>query len=172
MEARYPPVLLSRLPNWSPIIDFAVTNKTGPHDIVPTKIGGITQVVQPDQIFALTGRGTQYGNALSEMRYGHEAHLRVETELDFPIGDAWYLPSELNQPTPEKSYILSTLVLLSVGNQSILLTLAADNSSIEEIQQGRTWLDLSSRTITAAACRGVMTQVTERSVTISAESAL
>lgn len=168
-------MLLRRLPNWSPTIDFVIAKKISRYNEGPANhfgMNGLTQMAKPDQIFALTGRGIDFDNALSEIRYGHEAYLRVESELEVPIDDVWYLPSNWNMPIADHGRTTTTLMLLSVGNQSILLQSSADDSSIEQIEQSSTWIDLTSRTITATAYLGVTVQVTNSSIIISADSPL
>jgi hypothetical protein len=178
VEARNPPVLFNPILNWSPTVDFIVTPTQSHFQLAPNhNTGKIQGPTSSGRVFVLAGcRGKpdeESGAAMVEMRYGHEARLRVESELDVPISEAWYLPTEWGISGVDATSDISTsLILLSTGNQSSLLNLAADDSSIEETDQSLTWLDLSSRTLTATACQGVIIQITERSVNISTQSPL
>jgi hypothetical protein len=176
VEARESPVLLSRLPNWSPTIDFAVVGmKNEQIQTASNQIfnASILDVPTPERIFALTGRGKQSDQALSEIRHGHEAHLLMETSgLEGSITEAWYLPSEWNHADYDMVDVTPNLILLTIGGRSELLLLASNSAEVEALNQSHTLLDLSYPTIVAAAYRGIIIQVTERQILISPESPL
>ncbi len=163
--------------NWSPTIDFVTTAKTesqGHPSQDPSESSKRRRISreESDRIFACTGRGSH--GAISEIRHGHEARLLLDVAgLEVPISETWVLPfllPGLDDTASEKPSPL--LFLLSVGGLSLLLHLTADANVIEEVAQPSTWLDLTSRTLAAAACNGLIVQITERSISISSESAM
>jgi hypothetical protein len=90
-------------------------------------------------------------------------------ELDSVITCAWVLPS-LPMTSSRKDQFLScsSLLLLSAGNESLLLMLENHGSGITGVVEvDSTWLDLSSRTFDASSARGFITQITERHIRIS-----
>jgi hypothetical protein len=162
--------------NWSPALDF-ITAAHIPRDIPYMDLSGLSKrerivLDKPDRIFACTRRG--FHGAISELRYGHEARIRLDVEgLDYPVSDTWVLPltvpgqDDVNSESP-----VPLLFLFAWGNSSLLLHLTADNKVIEEVEQASTWLDLGSRTIAAATFDGLAVQIAEDSFSVIAQSPL
>ncbi|KAI9736042.1 MAG: hypothetical protein M1818_006218 [Claussenomyces sp. TS43310] len=165
--AKSPAGLVGPIPNYSPILDFITVSQKDPSEEHVSSSHG--PLVQPDRIFACTGRGIN--GAATELRYGHEARLRLAiSEIETPILGTWPLP--YYPPADAHRYLaegMPMLFLLSVGDQSLLLHLAQSYKSITHISQTSTWLDLSSRTLVAECYDGCTIQITERSIVISAD---
>jgi Mono-functional DNA-alkylating methyl methanesulfonate N-term len=176
VEARKPAEFVGVIPNWSPAIDFVATSRNQARTYASPdfshRIKKRLDLDEPDKVFACTGRGSH--GAVSEMRYGHEARIRLEVgPLDVPITETWVLPSGLSSSDGIGTGLPSPLLfLLTIVDQSSLLHLSADSKVIEEVEQSRTWLDLSSRTLVATAYNGLIVQITERSISISREPVL
>jgi len=165
--------LVEPISNWAPTIDFVTTARTQSSAPIPQDSSESKRrrlfLDDPDKVFACTGRGSH--GAVSEIRYGYEARVRLDIEgINYPVIETWVLP--LSVPTEGglmSGMPSSSLFLLSVGDESILLHLTADLKEIEEISQSSTWLDLKSRTLAAGACSRSIVQITERTISISAE---
>lgn len=166
--------LVEPISNWAPTIDFVTTARTQGPALVPQDSPESSKrrrlvLGEPDRVFACTGRESH--GAVSEIRYGYEARVRLDIEgINYPVTESWALP--LRAPNLEllsSGMPSSSLFLLSVGDESILLHLTADFKEIEEISQSSTWLDLKSRTLAASAYNGIVVQITERTISISAE---
>lgn len=156
--------------NWSPTLDF-VTTAHIPRDISNKNPSGLLKrerlvLDKPDRIFACTGRGLH--GAISELRYGHEARIRLDVVgLDYPVSDTWVLPlTLLGHDDADSETPVPLLFLFAWGNSSLLLHLTADRKVIEEIEQASTWLDLGSRTIAAATFNGMTVQIAEDSFSV------
>jgi hypothetical protein len=123
----------------------------------------------PDRVFACTGQGSH--GAVSEIRCGYEARVRLDIEgINYPVAETWAMPLKTQYQENLESEIPSPILfLLSVGDESILLHLTADLREIEEVSQSSTWLDLNSRTLAALAYNGIVVQITEKTISISAE---
>lgn len=122
----------------------------------------------PEQIFGCTGRGP-YGT-VSEINRGVGAEIWMELdELNSAITGAWALPRFLTtSPQKDMSLSSSLLLLLSAGNESLLLMLENHGSGITGVAEAdSTWLDLTSRTLDASSARGFITQITERYIRMS-----
>lgn len=122
----------------------------------------------PEQIFGCTGRGP-YGT-ISEINSGIGAEIWMELdELESAIIGAWTLPRFLKTPSQKAQFLSnSRLLLLSTGNESLLLMLEDHGRGITGVAEvDSTWLDLSSRTLDASSARGFVTQVTERYIRMS-----
>ena len=169
--------LVEPISNWAPTIDFVTTARSQIPVLVSQDSSESSKrrklvLDDPDRVFVCSGRGSH--GAVSEMRYGYEARVRLDIEgINYPVIETWALP--LRAPTeglmmPEMPS--SSFFLLSVGDESILLHLTADLKEIEEISQSSTWLDLKSRTLAASAYNGTIVQITERTISISAEPPL
>lgn len=90
-------------------------------------------------------------------------------QLDSAITGAWALPG-LSTTSSRKDQFLSSssLLLLSTGNESLLLMLENHGSGITGVAEvDSTWLDLTSRTLDASSARGFITQITERYIRMS-----
>jgi hypothetical protein len=171
------PLLVEPIPNWAPTIDFVTTARTQSPMIFPQDSPESSKrrrlvLDDPDRVFACTGRGSH--GTISDIRYGYEARIRLDIEgINYPVTETWTLPCTLpsgtNSPLLRCEDSSPLLILLSVGGESILLNLNGDFNEIEEVSQSSTWLDLKSRTLAAAACDGVIVQVTEKSIVVSAE---
>lgn len=126
------------------------------------------KISNPEQIFGCTGRGP-YGT-VTEVNRGFGAEIWMELdELDTIITGAWTL-KKLPTPSLQREQFLSSpsLLLLSTGNESLLLILENHGSGITGVAEvDSTWLDLSSRTLDASSAKGFVTQVTERYVRMS-----
>lgn len=90
-------------------------------------------------------------------------------ELESAIIGAWTLPRFLKTPSQKAQFLSnSRLLLLSTGNESLLLMLEDHGRGITGVAEvDSTWLDLSSRTLDASSARGFVTQVTERYIRMS-----
>jgi hypothetical protein len=166
--------LVEPISNWAPTIDFVTTARTQSPAVIPQDSSESSKrrrlvLDDPDRIFACTGRGSH--GAVSEIRYGYEAQVRLDIEgINYTVIETWALPLRVStQGLVMSGMPSSSLFLLSVGDESILLHLTADLKEIEEISQSSTWLDLKSRTLAAGAYNGIVVQITERTISISAE---
>ena len=121
-----------------------------------------------EKIFGCTGRGP-YGT-ISELNRGIEAEIWMELdELDSVITGVWVLPRKPKTCLYKEQLISSTsLLLLTIGNESLLLMLENHGSGITGVAEvDSTWLDLNSRTLDASYARGFVTQITERYIRLS-----
>jgi hypothetical protein len=128
---------------------------------------------KPERILGCTGRGP-YG-AISEIRHGIEAEIWMELdELESAINGTWALPREPATSSREDRLLPeSSLLLLSVANESILLKLEGKGNGITGITEvTSTWLDLAAPTIAATYGRGFIIQITERSIRMSEQTPL
>jgi hypothetical protein len=177
VAAKKMPLLVEPISNWAPTIDFVTTSRTQSPKIIlqdsPESSKRRRLVLDdPDKVYTCTGRGSH--GTISEIRYGYEARIRLDIEgINYPVTETWALPRTL--PSGTRSPLLRSedpsplLFLLSVGDESILLNLNGNFNEIEEVSQSSTWLDLKSRTLAAAACNGIVVQITEKTIVISAE---
>ena len=93
--------------------------------------------------------------------------------INHSVIETWAMPLNAQIQGHNMSEMLpSSLFLLAVGDESILLHLTADLREIEEVPLSSTWLDLKSRTLAALAYNGIVVQITEKSISISAEPLL
>ncbi|OBT88113.1 hypothetical protein VE02_03549 [Pseudogymnoascus sp. 03VT05] len=171
VQARQPARLLATLQNWTPLNDFVtipssqslLSLEQHPHSKASHQTFS-----NPEQIFGCTGRGP-YGT-VAKINRGIGAEIWMELdELNSVITGAWTLPW-LQAASSQKDQFLSSslLLLLSAGNESMLLMLENHGSGITGVAEvDSTWLDLSSRTFDASSARGFVTQITERCIRMS-----
>ncbi len=174
MAAKKWPQLVEPIPNWAPMIDFVTTARTQSPTLVAQGSSESPKrrkldLDDPDRVFACIGRGSH--GAVSEIRYGYEAQVRLDIEgINYPVTETWAMPLRMpSQGNLTSDMPWPLLFLLSVGDESVLLHLTADLREIEEISQSSTWLDLKSRTLAILAYNGTVVQITERTISISAE---
>ncbi|OBT64806.1 hypothetical protein VE03_06553 [Pseudogymnoascus sp. 23342-1-I1] len=171
IQARQPARLLSTLQNWTPLNDFVTIPSSQPllsPEQYPHPGGSHQTFSNPEQIFGCTGRGP-YGT-ISEINRGIGVEIWMELdELDSAIIGAWTLPRFLTTPSQKVQFFSnSPLLLLSTGNESLLLMLENYGRGITGVAEvDSTWLDLSSRTLDASSERGFVTQITERYIRMS-----
>ncbi|KZF23443.1 hypothetical protein L228DRAFT_238011 [Xylona heveae TC161] len=151
-RAREHPEYVESLPNWAPTIDFIA-------DVPPRR--NIIDKKQPplngNRAFACTGRGA-FG-ALSELRYGLEAHIGSITEAEElgGVNRLWALP-DLSQD--------GLFILLSFPLHSLLLHVSEDAQTIDsDFDDSATGLNLELETLAAAVTPDkTVVQVTESGV--------
>lgn len=174
MQAREPARLLSPLPNWTPLNDFLnVPDSRGGGQQPSSSRTVAERHSKPERILGCTGRGS-YG-AISEIRYGIEAKIWMELdELESAIKGTWALPGEPATSSRENCLLPeSSLLLLSIANESILLKLEGKGNAITGITEvTSTWLDLAAPTIAAAYGKDFIIQITERSIRVSKQTPL
>lgn len=177
--ARKDPQKHTSIANWTPTPDFVIVpdtrsrykaniSKRSESNGKAVKVNGTNgtkthlathenNFTWPDRIFACTGRGKN--GAISEVRYGLEAQIGLETPYeDRLIREIWSLPDEISD---------GVFFLLSLATHSALLHLASDALAIYEVEDTLTWLDLSSPTLLAEQIGNYIIQVTEVGFTIS-----
>ncbi|OTB00057.1 hypothetical protein M426DRAFT_15804 [Hypoxylon sp. CI-4A] len=158
VEARQSPQRIGSIPNWSPTVDFAVTESStdesrgdedAPDAIIP---------YQSNKIFACSGRGIT--GAITEFRYGIQARIGLDLTYSSNIKQCWAIPDF--DETAEDGFFL----LLALPNASAVLRLSRDLSEVSEKDDDATPYDLSSTTLAVQETPGVVIQVTESSITI------
>ncbi|KFY52742.1 hypothetical protein V496_08233 [Pseudogymnoascus sp. VKM F-4515 (FW-2607)] len=171
VQARQPARLLSTLQNWTPLNDFVTIPSNQPllsPEQYPHLGPSHKTFSSPEQIFGCTGRGP-YGT-ISEINPGIGAEIWMELdELDSAILGVWTLPRFSKTPSQKAQFLSnSPLILLSTGNESLLLMLENHGRGITGVAEvDSTWVDLSSRTLDASSARGFVTQITERYIRMS-----
>ena len=160
VRARKAPVFMESIQNWSPAQDLVTTSSNQDRETIESDVAPRNRdsLPRPDRIFACVGKGSK--GAITEFRYGLEARLGLETELDIPILDVCVLPPSLCSVEDDSA----SLFLLSLVDRSVLLHLSSDAMEIKELDQGSTLLDLRHRTIVTDLHGSDTIQVTEHSV--------
>lgn len=182
ITAREHPQLLEPVYNWSPTSDFVVIPtstggtrsrrkadglKNGDPKGKSSKSNGSSSIevqppahedgfLWPDRIFACSGKGRN--GSIAEIRYGLESRHGLVIEYEGYIKQSWVLPD-----TDENGLFF----VLSLVEQSALLHLSSDYTSVPEVEQTETWLDLSSSTILVEQSGEFIVQVTEAGINIS-----
>ncbi|KAG9231393.1 mono-functional DNA-alkylating methyl methanesulfonate N-term-domain-containing protein [Amylocarpus encephaloides] len=161
IQARKTPLYTEPIRNWSPAGDLATTYSLDTHEDTVAFQGPRSRKVkhEKDHIFACVGKGSN--GAIAEFRYGLEARLGIETDYGNHILEVWSLWPTLDSRDDGDD----SLFLLSLGDHSAVLRLSGDATVIAN-DEDFTKLHLDCRTITAGICRGLIVQVTERSIVI------
>lgn len=158
---------LSRIPNWSPTVDFVTTTESSRWDNLDGATGKpskenrqdgnySTALARTDKIYAAAGTGSN--GSIVEYRHGLQASIGIEFDFGVTIRRCFVLSED--ELSPGSGYYL----LLSVADRSTLLYFDAEFStaSLREIDHDQTAYDLSSPTLIAQPISpGVILQVTE-----------
>ncbi|ETS82538.1 hypothetical protein PFICI_04414 [Pestalotiopsis fici W106-1] len=163
-EARQAPSHIGTIPNWSPTVDIIstkpiqVSQSDGKKHRSRNAQNG-ESCSRQDQLFACAGRG-QTGSIV-EFRYGFEARVGFDFDLEDHVQQCWTMRSPANSPDSELCLLLaypdkSTIVHIDID------TLAATFKSQEEVP-----FDLFSTTLAAEELDdGTIIQITTDFVTI------
>lgn len=161
--------MIEPVANWSPIIDFVTTAASQESDYVDKAVTNGRQTLQnyrPDRIFAGTGQGKK--GAISEMRYGLEAHLGLDIDFHHHISHTWAFPicdgDQISNGHRHDKRPSGTFILASMTYESALLFLTGDATEITEISDSETGFDLKSTTLAAGMFEQAVMQVTEHSI--------
>lgn len=164
---------LSRIPNWSPTIDFVTTNESSHWDNhegatgktrQPREIDLVSTGFQPpDRVFAAAGRGKSA--SIVEYRHGLQANIGVEFDFGTVVKKCFMLPANVSGPD------YGHHLLLSVPGRSALLHIPPDFSDTFDVEQHQTPYDLSSPTLVATRLsEETIVQVTESGVVFLSSS--
>lgn len=163
-EARQAPNHIGTIPNWSPTVDIISTkpiqvSQSDGRRHRSHNIQNGESCLRQDQLFACAGRG-QTGS-IAEFKYGYEARVGFDFDLEDPVKQCWTLRSPAGSPDSELCLLLaypdrSTIVLIDTD------TLAATFKTQDEVPY-----DLHSTTLAAAELDdGTIIQITTDFVTI------
>ncbi|KAI2624298.1 mono-functional DNA-alkylating methyl methanesulfonate N-term-domain-containing protein [Hypoxylon sp. NC1633] len=173
VEARQSPQRIGSIPNWSPTVDFAVTNgltrgavedhgetSSLTSNVTSRTSSGNTVPLRPDKVFACSGRGIT--GAITEFRYGLQARIGSDLTYASNIRQCWAVsdPSGIAED--------GLFLLLALPNGSAVLHLSHDLSEVSEKEHDAVPYDLSSTTLAAQDANGKVVQVTTNYITIAA----
>lgn len=163
-EPRKPPGHIGTIPNWSPTIDITATKPIAgfASDNRRQRSRGILDgesCSQNDQLFACAGRG-QTGS-IAEFRYGFEARVGFDLDLEDPVQQCWTLRGPASSPNSE------LCLLLAYPDRSIIYMVDIDSLAVTEKGPDEVPYDLSSTTLAAVEAQdGTIIQVTADVITI------
>lgn len=162
-------MLIEPIANWSPTIDFVTTAASQESNYIEKSVSNGRQMLQqhqPDRVFAGTGQGKK--GAISEMRYGLEAHLGLDIPFHDHVIHTWAFPISEGDGSDHKhrqgKRPSGTFFLASTADQSALLFLTGDATEITDINDSETGFDLQNRTLAAGMFNDVVVQITEHSI--------
>lgn len=147
--------LMSTIPNWTPMIDIAVTKVKQPEaSILP--IDG--PVKDQTRMFASTGRGPIHGE-ITEIRYGIEGAIIGEVEgVGNAVTDIWALDDPPNE---------SVHIVVSSPTDTTLLTIRSDEGELPDADS-QIELECDARTIAAGlTADGCIVQVTATAIVVT-----
>ncbi|KAI1386156.1 uncharacterized protein F4822DRAFT_306907 [Hypoxylon trugodes] len=160
VEARQSPQRIGSIPNWSPTVDFVVTDdgsyddwssdSSGPGAIIPYKT---------DKVFACSGRGIT--GAITQFRYGIQARIGLDLSYSSNIRHCWAI-SDFHGVVEDGFFLL-----LALPSGSAILHLSRDLSEVSEKDPESTPFDLSSKTLAVQELDGVVVQITTNCITVS-----
>lgn len=153
------------LPNWSPVVDLTTTYEPSAWQMEPTDKEKATRqaavgntIRRPDRIFTASGRGMK--GSVTELRWGIQARIGLEMDLDEPIRNSWMFPIEISGQ-------LGFYTLLSMPHSSAVLHISGDLTQADALTSESVAFDTTSRTLCAIKNQaGLIVQVTENSTTI------
>ena len=154
---------LSTLPNSCPVVDFVTTDEYSSwNDGARTPGGGAAtpghrQPAKPSRIFATSGRGQK--GSVTEYRYGLQAKIGLDLEYGAGLKQAWVFPAG---PRHDAGFHL----VLSMPDQTAVLSLSADLSQASESEAGTIQYDTSSRTLAATVSNDLIIQVSEKYIVL------
>ncbi|KAI9846584.1 MAG: hypothetical protein M1837_003825 [Sclerophora amabilis] len=148
---------IEAVPNWSPILDFIVSDASTTGQVRDFKSGRSEEVIaRRDRIFAGTGMGMN--GSITEFRYGLEARVGAITQYRSGVDAIWTFP-DLETG--------AVCLLCSIVTQTELLTLSVDLQSVEMKQSDDVpGLDLEARTLSSFTFERFVVQVTLRSINV------
>ncbi|KAM0438853.1 hypothetical protein ACHAPT_001614 [Fusarium lateritium] len=169
LAARDDPKQVSRIANWSPVVDFATTdgNSCWTDDVArqdrlgKNKLSSVLSR-KPDRIFCTSGRGSR--SSLTELRWGIQARIGLEFDYDQVVRQSWMFPVETQG---ERGFY----AILSMPHSSDVLHFPANLSNASALSSEISPFDTNSRTI--SVCKndqGTIVQVTETSTSLVASS--
>ncbi|KAK6211803.1 hypothetical protein LQW54_005663 [Pestalotiopsis sp. IQ-011] len=163
-EPRKPPGHIGTIPNWSPTIDITATKpmaSLAPDNRRQRSRGNLDgeSCSKNDQLFACAGRG-QTGS-IAEFRYGFEARVGFDLDLEDPVQQCWTLRGPASSPNSE------LCLLLAYPDRSIIYMVDIDSLAVTETGPDEVPYDLSSTTLAAVEAQdGTIIQVTADVITI------
>ncbi|KAI1142112.1 hypothetical protein F5Y05DRAFT_369712 [Hypoxylon sp. FL0543] len=164
VEARQSPQRIGSIPNWSPTVDFIITNDGVYDESSEGSSSGVGKIVpyQPDKIFACSGRGIT--GAITQFRYGLQAKVGLDFAYSANIKQCWAI-SDFGGAAEGGS-----LLLLALPNGSAILHLTQDFSEVSEIDHDAIPYDFTSTTLTVQELDGVVVQITTNYITIASST--
>ncbi|KAI1107047.1 hypothetical protein F4804DRAFT_258489 [Jackrogersella minutella] len=162
VQARQSPQRIGSIPNWSPTVDFVVTNDGMLEDSTESSSSSVGKMVpyQPDRIFACSGRGIT--GAITQFRYGLQARIGLDLTYPFIVRQCWAISDLDLDEDMERGFFL----LLALPNASSILHLSGDLSEASEKDQDATPYDLTSTTLAVQEANGAVVQITANYITI------
>ncbi|KAI1470467.1 mono-functional DNA-alkylating methyl methanesulfonate N-term-domain-containing protein [Daldinia caldariorum] len=167
VQARQSPQRIGSIQNWSPIVDFTLTNSArgiveeNNEDPSSSSLASNGSIVlsQQDKIFACSGRGMS--GAITEFRYGFQARIGLDLTYSSNIRQCWAI-SELSGAAEDGFYLI-----LALPNESAVLHLTRDLAEASEKDHEATPYDLSSTTLAVYEADGGVIQITTNYITIA-----
>lgn len=118
----------------------------------------VDSMQKPDRIFTASGRGQK--GSLTELRWGIQARIGLEIDLDENVRQSWMFRAQEND---EPDFY----TLLSLPHSSTALHISSNLSQAVALDAGSVEFDVSSRTLCATKNEhGLIIQVTESSTSI------
>ena len=147
--------LMSTIPNWTPMMDIAVTSVKQPEASTLPLAGSVKDHMR---VFASTGRGPIHGE-ITEIRYGIEGAIVGELEhVGNAVTDIWVL---------HDSPIKSVHVVVSSPTDTTLLTIGSDEANLPDADS-QIELEYNAPTITTGlTAEGCIVQVTATTILIT-----
>ncbi|KAI1765486.1 hypothetical protein GGR53DRAFT_465312 [Hypoxylon sp. FL1150] len=167
VEARQSLQRIGSIPNWSPTVDFTVTNDLTSRVVeeystdsstIPLSNNRSVVPLRPDKVFACSGRGIT--GAITEFRYGIQARIGLDLTYSSNIKHSWAV-SDFNEASEDGFYLL-----LALPNSSSVLHLSRDLSEVSEKDHDAVPYDLTSTTLAAQETSNEIVQVTTNYVTV------
>ncbi|KAI1083620.1 mono-functional DNA-alkylating methyl methanesulfonate N-term-domain-containing protein [Whalleya microplaca] len=161
VEARQHPQRIGWIPNWSPTVDFVVANSSTKGTIddharnsvaLAHANGDPVSPLQPDRIFACSGRGIM--GAITEFRYGMQAKIGLDLTYSSHIRQCWAI-STLDESLEDGFYLL-----LALPHRSAVLHLSGSLTEVSEKDDDTIPYDLSSTTLAAEDADNRVVQIT------------
>ncbi|KAI0111987.1 mono-functional DNA-alkylating methyl methanesulfonate N-term-domain-containing protein [Daldinia grandis] len=167
VQARQSPQRIGSIPNWSPIVDFAMTNyargaiEENNEDTNASSLASNGNIVplQQEKIFACSGRGMS--GAITEFRYGVQARIGLDLTYSSNIRQCWAI-SDFGGVTEDGFFLI-----LALPNESAVLHLTRDLAEASEKDHEAIPYDLSSTTLTVREADGGVVQITTNYITIA-----
>ncbi|KAK6957381.1 hypothetical protein Daesc_000165 [Daldinia eschscholtzii] len=167
VQARQSPQRIGSIPNWSPIVDFAMTtsargaieeNNEDPNSFSLASNGNIV-LSQQEKIFACSGRGMS--GAITEFRYGIQARIGLDLTYSSNIRQCWAI-SDFSGLAEDGFFLI-----LALPNESAVLHLTRDLAEASEKDHEAIPYDLSSTTLAVCEADGGVIQITTNYITIA-----
>jgi hypothetical protein len=166
VPAREPPVQIGVIPNWSPVLDFATTDRFLTWNQTSGFKGAAMKPwnerdpyghVDRDRVFITSGRGVN--GSITELMSGVKAKVTLDVEYGSPLRRAWVFR------LPVKGVSTGFTLLLDLHSQTSVVQLTPDLEELKEHNAPESGFDTTARTLTASQLLdGTICQITEAAI--------